>query len=120
MGPRQADSQTDELLLNVSMPLPTPPDILVSVLIIGLSYGARNVLSYTGHMMQSFLAFRDSPVIPLRRSPSDRAQPTANGDATRRRRRDSRRVVLLRGWMDARIMDETAPLGRRFSFLGLE
>ena len=23
-------------------------------------YGARNVLSYTGHMMQSFLAFRDS------------------------------------------------------------
>ena len=51
-------------------------------------------------MMQSFLAFRDSPIIPLRRSPSERAQPTANGDATRRRRRDSRRVVLLRGWMD--------------------
>ena len=31
-----------------------------------LSYGARNVLSYT---MLSFRAFRDSPIIPLRRSP---------------------------------------------------
>ena len=41
---------------------------LVSVLIVGLSFGARNVLSYTRRMMQNFLAFRDSPIIPLRRS----------------------------------------------------
>ena len=34
-----------------------------------LSYGARNVLSYTGRTMQNFLSFRDSPIIPLRRSP---------------------------------------------------
>ena len=40
---------------------------VVSVLIVGLSYGARNVLSYTRHRMQHFLAFRDSPIIPLRR-----------------------------------------------------
>ena len=45
-----------------------PP--VVSVLIVTLSYGARNVLSYTRHMMQNSLAFRDSPIIPLRRSPS--------------------------------------------------
>ena len=45
-----------------------PP--VVSVLIVTLSYGARNVLSYTKHMMQNSLAFRDSPLIPLRRSPS--------------------------------------------------
>ena len=32
-------------------------------------YGARNVLSYTRHMMANFLAFRDSPIIPLRRLP---------------------------------------------------
>ena len=44
---------------------------LVSVLIVGLSYGAGNVLSYNRHMFQEFLAFRDSPIIPLRRSPSD-------------------------------------------------
>ena len=41
----------------------------VSVLTVGLSYGARNILSYTRHMMQNFLPFRDSPIIPLRRSP---------------------------------------------------
>ena len=29
------------------------------------------VLSLTGHMMQNVLAFRDSPIIPLRRSPID-------------------------------------------------
>ena len=34
-----------------------------------LSYGARNVLSYTGRTMQNFLSFRDSPIIPLRRLP---------------------------------------------------
>ena len=44
---------------------------IVSVLIVGLSYGARNVLSYTRGMMQNFLAFRDSPIIPLRRSPRE-------------------------------------------------
>ena len=43
---------------------------LVSILTVGLSYGDRNVLSYTRHMMQNFLAFRDSPIIPLRRSPT--------------------------------------------------
>ena len=41
---------------------------LVSVLIVGLSYGARNVPSFTRHMMQN--AFIDSHIIPLRRSPS--------------------------------------------------
>ena len=42
---------------------------IVSVLIVGPSYGARNVLSYTRRRIQNFLAFRDSPIIPLRRSP---------------------------------------------------
>ena len=41
----------------------------MSVLIVGLSYGARNVLSYTRRTMQHFLAFRDSLIIPLKRSP---------------------------------------------------
>ena len=41
---------------------------IASILIVGLSYGARNVLSYTRGMMQSFIAFQDSPTIPLRRS----------------------------------------------------
>ena len=47
--------------------------LLVSVLIVGLAYGARNVIpyTYTGCMMQHFLAFRDSPIIPLRRSRFD-------------------------------------------------
>ena len=40
---------------------------LVSVLTVGLSYGAMNVLSYTICMMQHFLAFRDNPIIPGRR-----------------------------------------------------
>ena len=40
---------------------------LVSVLIVGLSYGARNVISYTRRLMQNFLACRNSPIIPLRR-----------------------------------------------------
>ena len=45
---------------------------IVSVLIIGLSSaGARNILSYSRHMMQHFLASRDSPIIPLRRSPEE-------------------------------------------------
>ena len=43
--------------------------LLVSVLIVGMSYGARNVLSYHS-MIQNFLAVRDSPIIPLRRLPS--------------------------------------------------
>ena len=43
---------------------------LVRVLIVTLSYGARNVLSFTRSKMTNFLAFRDSPIIPLRRSPS--------------------------------------------------
>ena len=46
-----------------------PPHYTVSVLIVGLSYEARNVLSYTRRRMQNFLAFRDSPIIPLRRLP---------------------------------------------------
>ena len=32
--------------------------------------GVRNVISYTRLMMQSFLVFRDSPIIPLRLSPN--------------------------------------------------
>ena len=45
----------------------------MSVLIVGLvCYRARNVLSYTRHIMQNYLAFRDSPIIPLRRSPCRR------------------------------------------------
>ena len=43
---------------------------LVSVLIFGLSYGAMNVLSYTRRRWQTFLRFRDSPIIPLRQSPT--------------------------------------------------
>ena len=38
-------------------------------------YRARNVLSYTSctrHIMQNYLAFRDSPIIPFRRSPCRR------------------------------------------------
>ena len=37
---------------------------------VGLSYEARNVLSYTRRILQHFLAFRDSPIIPLGRSRS--------------------------------------------------
>ena len=52
---------------------PRPPSLVVSVLMVGLSYGARNVtmynvLSYARRMMQNSPAFRDSPIIPLRRS----------------------------------------------------
>jgi len=47
----------------------SPPSPEVSVLIVGLFYGARNLLSYTRRMMQNFLSFRDSPIIPLRCSP---------------------------------------------------
>ena len=43
---------------------------LVRVLIVTLSYGARNVLSFTRSKMTNFLAFRDNPMITLRRSPS--------------------------------------------------
>ena len=42
-----------------------------SVFLVGLSYGARNVLPHTRHMMQNFLALGDSPIIPLRRSHDD-------------------------------------------------
>ena len=35
---------------------PRSVSLLVSVLIVGLSYGARNVLSYTRRMMQNYLA----------------------------------------------------------------
>ena len=38
----------------------------MSVLILGLSYWARNVLSYTWSMMQNFLAFRDSIVLDFK------------------------------------------------------
>ena len=41
---------------------------------VGLSYEARNVLSHTRPMMQIFLAYRDSPIIPLRRSPFKKGQ----------------------------------------------
>ena len=44
--------------------------LLVGVLIVGSSYGARNVLSYARRMMQNFLAFRDYPMTSLRRSPT--------------------------------------------------
>ena len=40
---------------------------IVSVLVVGLSYGARNVLSYTRCVMENFLSFRDGPIILLRR-----------------------------------------------------
>ena len=43
--------------------------LVVSVLVAGLSCGVRDVLSYTRHRMQHFILFRDSPIIPLRRSP---------------------------------------------------
>ena len=46
------------------------PSLLGSVLIVGLSCGAMNVLSCTTHMMKHFLAFRYSPIIALRRSHS--------------------------------------------------
>ena len=49
----------------LSSPLLSP---LVSVLMVGLSYAARNV-SCTRHMMQNFLAFRASHITPLRRLP---------------------------------------------------
>ena len=77
----QVDWLTDwlSLVINGSLkkfPLKiwTPPRVffsrsLVSVLIVGLSYGTRNVLSYTRCMMQHFLAFRDSPITLSRRSP---------------------------------------------------
>ena len=38
-----------------------------NVLMVGLSYGAGNVLSYTRCMMHNVPAFRDIPIIPLRR-----------------------------------------------------
>ena len=41
------------------------PKLIVSVLIVGQSYGARNVLSYNRCLMQNFLAFRDSPILNL-------------------------------------------------------
>ena len=34
--------------------------------------GARNVLSYARRMMQNFPALKDSPIIPLGRSPVNR------------------------------------------------
>ena len=52
---------------------------LVSVLIVGLSYGARNVISYTRRLMQNFLACRDSPIIPLRRLPNIAATAKKEG-----------------------------------------
>ena len=48
---------------------PAPFDLsflLVSVLIVRLSYGAMNVLSYTRLMVQNFITFKDSLSIPLR------------------------------------------------------
>ena len=60
------------------MSYPSPSSLLlVSFLIVGLSYGARNALSYTRCMKQNFLAFRDSPVIPFRRSPFPCSAPVA-------------------------------------------
>ena len=41
-------------------------ELILSVFIVGLSYAARNVLSYLIPMMQNFLAFRDSPIIPYK------------------------------------------------------
>ena len=45
----------------------------MSVFIVGLSQGARNVLPYTKRMMQNFLSFRVCPIIELRRSPKPNA-----------------------------------------------
>ena len=45
------------------------PSLVASVLIVGLTYGARNVLSYARCMMQNVPALRDVPIIPLRSSP---------------------------------------------------
>ena len=41
----------------------------MSVLMLVLSYGARNVASYTRRILQTLLAFQDSPIDPSRRSP---------------------------------------------------
>ena len=57
---------------------------IVSVLIVGLSHGARSVLSYTRCMMQSFLAFRDSPSTPLRRLPRRKRRHLENARYQRR------------------------------------
>ena len=40
-----------------------------SVLIVGLSYGARNVLSYSRYIIRNVLTFRDNIIIPLRCPP---------------------------------------------------
>ena len=61
----------------------------MSVFIVGLSYGARNILLYTRRMMQNCLAFKDSPIIPLRRS-SGAAKRGADSAESAKRERESR------------------------------
>ena len=68
-GGGNGNSGSSVLMFPFSLAKEEGANVLVSVLIVGLSYGARNVLSYTRCMMQNFLAFRDSPIIPLGRSP---------------------------------------------------
>ena len=68
------DWRRTQCLSDVATPLERESRVtkcLASVLIVGLSYGARNVLPYTctGGMMQNFMAFRESPIIPLECSP---------------------------------------------------
>ena len=72
----------------------------MSVFIVGLSYGARNILLYTRRMMQNCLAFKDSPIIPLRRSSgaakrgADSAE-SAERERERERERESVREIGL-------------------------
>ena len=42
----------------------SPMLLIVSVLIEGLSHGARDALSYTRRRMQNYFTFRDGPIIP--------------------------------------------------------
>ena len=52
--------------------------IIVSILIVGQSY--------TRNMKQNFLAFRDSPTVPLRRSPKDVLSTLQELELARKRR----------------------------------
>ena len=74
--PKMAILPSDDYCL-MTIFLPCPEVVIIS------NTHCRNILSYTRHMMQNFLAFRDSPILPLRRSPHS----PLNGGWRRRRRR---------------------------------
>ena len=75
------------------------PQWIASVIIVGLFYGARNVLSFTRRIMQNFLALRDSPIIPLRRSPEISRSAPAIGETLEQLRngRTEREKITLEG-----------------------